>query len=261
MTDRERWTALVRPPTPALARCELTHLERRPIDIDRAVAQHAAYVEALRQAGAVVVALPPDPALPDAVFVEDVAVVTDEVAVITNPGAPSRRPERDAVRAALRPFRPLAEITPPGTLDGGDVTIVERDVFVGRSSRSNREGIAQLAAILGAHRYAVHPVPIRDCLHLKSACTGVGGRVVLLNPDWADATAFAGCTVVEVGPGEPRAANTWRVGGTLFMAAGSPATAARLAALGHPPVLVDLSELQKAEAGGSCMSIVFRETA
>lgn len=255
------WVAVVRPPTDALTACELTHLGRSPIDIGRALDQHARYVAALEDAGARVVALDPEPDLPDAVFVEDVAVVTDRVAVITNPGAASRRPERDAVREALRGYRPIVEITPPATLDGGDVMIVERDVFVGRSSRTNAAGIAQLAEALAPEGLVVRPVDVRGCLHLKSACTCVGGRSVLLNPGWVDAGALPHCMPIEVDPGEPRAANTFRVGEVLFMAAGFPRTQTRLTDAGHALRVLDLSELQKAEAGGSCMSIVFRAAA
>jgi len=249
----DRLFAIVRAPTDALARCELTHLVREPLDVERARHQHAAYVALLRELGAEVVELPAEPDLPDAVFVEDVAVVT-------NPGAPSRRPEIPAVAAALAPYRPLVHLTPPATLDGGDVVQIDRTLFVGRSRRTNQAGVDGLADAVGAHGYAVRPVRLGDCLHLKSGCTYLGSGVVLANPAWVDVRRFEDCRVLEVARGEPRAANTFRVGDTIIMAAGFPATTARIAAAGFHVRTLALSELQKAEAAGSCMSLVFRST-
>jgi dimethylargininase len=252
--------ALVRPPTDALARCELTHLAREPLDVALARAQHAGYVAVLRELGAEVVALPEEPSLPDAVFVEDVAVVLDELAVLTNPGAPSRRPEVPSVAAALAPFRPLVYVEPPATLDGGDVLRIGRTLFVGRSDRTNDAGMDRLAEAVAPYGYAVRPVRLGGCLHLKSACTYLGNGVVLANPAWVDARRFEEYRVLEIPADEPRAANTFRVGSTLVMAAGFPRTAALIEQAGFPVRPVALSELQKAEAGGSCMSLLFRTT-
>jgi len=249
--------AIVRPPSDALARCELTHLAREPIDLALAREQHAAYAALLRDLGARLVVLPPEPDMPDAVFVEDAAVVLDEIAVITRPGAPSREPEVASVAAALAGFRPLARLTPPATLDGGDVLLVERTLYVGRSSRTNPAGIEQLAGHLAAHGYTVRPVPVDGALHLKSACSYLGRAVLLANPQWVDATAFPGLTILPVDPAEPRGANTLRVGGTIVMAEGFPRTRGRVEAAGFAVRTLALSELQKAEAGGSCMSLLF----
>jgi dimethylargininase len=253
----ERLVAIVRPPTEALARCQLTHLAREPLDAALARRQHAGYVALLRELGAEVVELPAAPDLPDAVFVEDLAVVLDEVALVTNPGAPTRRPEAPSIAAVLAPFRRLARMEPPATLDGGDVLRIDRTLYVGRSDRTNAAGVAGLRAAVGPYGYAVHPVRLGACLHLKSACTYLGDGLVLVNPAWVDARAFHDCRPVEVAPDEPRAANTFRVGSTLVMADGFPATRARVAAAGFRLRTVALSELQKAEAGGSCMSLVF----
>jgi dimethylargininase len=250
--------ALVRPPTAALARCELTHIPREPIDTARALAQHGRYVSALRGLGATVVTLPPLPDAPDAVFVEDLAIVLDEIAVITRPGALSRRAEADSIEAALAPYRPVARMAPPATLDGGDVIVVDRTLFVGLSTRSNAEGIEQLGRLLSSHGYQVRGVPVHGALHLKSAATYLGGGTLLANPDWVDPGAFGARRVIEVDRGEPRAANTFRVGDALVMADGFPKTVGLLERAGFAPTLVDLSELQKAEAAGSCMSLVFR---
>jgi dimethylargininase len=253
-----RTIAIVRPPTDALTRCELTHLERAPLDASLAKDQHTGYVTLLRELGAEVIVLPEEPTLPDAVFVEDVAVVVDEIAVATLPGAPSRVGEIPAVAAALEPFRPVARMAGPGTLDGGDVLRIHRTLYVGRSSRTNDAGIEQLAALVGPHGYAVRPVRLADCLHLKSACTYLGDDVVIANPRWVDVRRFEDYHVLEVAETEPRAANTLRVGETLVMADAFPETRARIAQRGFALRTVPLSELQKAEAGGSCMSIVFR---
>ena len=168
--------------SPSLARCELTHLSREFIDVDRARAQHRAYEDGLRALGCDVRRLPTEPDLPDAVFVEDTAVVFDELAVVARPGAPSRRAEVPSVAAALASFRALEEIRPPGTLDGGDVLVLGRDVFVGLSTRTNEDGVGQLRRALVPRGYAVRPLAVRSCLHLKSAVTRVGPSAVLLNP-------------------------------------------------------------------------------
>ncbi|MFW6202405.1 MAG: dimethylargininase, partial [Gemmatimonadota bacterium] len=172
--------ALTRAVSPAITRCELTHLARRPIDVERAETQHAACEAVLERAGCRVVRVPPAPAPPDAVFVEDTAVVLDEVAIVARPGAASRRPEVEAVADALRPYRPIRRVREPGTLDGGDVLRIDRMLYVGRSARTNAEGRRQLAEIAGEHDYAVMPVELRGCLHLKTAATAVAARTLLV---------------------------------------------------------------------------------
>ena len=255
MTDK--LVAITRPPTDALLRCELTHLEREPIDFQLAADQHRGYEEALRALGAEVVSLPPEPQLPDAVFVEDTALVLDEIAVMMNPGAASRVPEVDTVARVLRTYRSLAHIIPQGTIDGGDVLCAGRTIYVGVSSRTNREAVAQLSAIAAPHGYEVRAVQVSSCLHLKSACTYVGENTVLANCAWLPSDAFAGLNVIDVAEDEPRAANTFFVGDTLVMADNFPKTRAKLEAAGRAVCPVPLTELQKAEAGGSCMSLVF----
>jgi dimethylargininase len=250
--------AIVRPPTPAIALCELTHIERQPIAVERALAQHHDYTALIRRLGADVITLPPEPDLPDAVFVEDVAVVLDELAILTNPGAPSRRAEVAGVAAALEPHRALFAIRDPATLDGGDVIVAGRAIRVGLSGRSNRAGIEQLREIVEPHGYRVRSEAVHGCLHLKSACTWLGGGAWLVNPDWVDPASFGPGPVLPVHPSEPRAANTFRVGDAVVMAGGFPATRELLERHGFTIHTVDLSELQKAEAGGSCMSLIFR---
>jgi dimethylargininase len=248
--------AITRGVSPALARCELTHLAREPIDGARAAAQHAAYERTLAGLGCAVVSLPAALDLPDSVFVEDTAVVVDELAVITRPGAASRRPETAAVARELARHRPLAEIAAPGTLDGGDVLRLGRRVLVGRSGRSNDAGIAQLAALLCPHGYTVEGIGVHGCLHLKSAVTQVAPDAVLLNPAWVDPAAFAGHRVLEIDPSEPYAANALLLGDAAIHSAAFPRTSARLERAGVRLVTVDVSELAKAEGAVTCCSIL-----
>ena len=150
--------AITRQISPRFDQCELTHLDRQPIDLDLARAQHHQYEAALRELGCDVISLPPEPDLPDSVFVEDVALVFDEIAVITRPGADSRKPETESIARALSPYRMLRTIAAPGTIDGGDVLRVGQTVYVGRSNRSNRSGVEQLQALLAPYGYRVQSV-------------------------------------------------------------------------------------------------------
>ncbi|MDH3290128.1 MAG: arginine deiminase family protein [Gemmatimonadota bacterium] len=257
MNRSRRVVAVTRPPTEALARCELTHLDRQPIDIALALAQHRAYEACLARLGAEVMSLPPEPDLPDAVFVEDVAVVLDRVAIITRPGAPSRRRERASTAAALKAFRSVQHVAAPAMLDGGDVLCVGKVLYVGRSTRTDAAGIAELERIAAPFGYVVRPVAVTGCLHLKSACSYVGDGMLLVNRNWIDAAAVQEEQLVDVPPGEPHAANTLMVGDTVVAAVGFPRTVALLERLGRTVETVELSELRKAEAGGSCMSVIF----
>jgi dimethylargininase len=248
--------AVTRPVPQSLARCELTHLSREPIDVGVASAQHAQYEEALRALGCTVRHVPAAHDLPDSVFVEDVAIVLDEIAVITRPGAASRRPEREAMAAVVSEYRPLQWIEAPGTLDGGDVLRLGRTLYVGRSTRTNEEGARQLARHVAPFGYAVECVETAACLHLKSAATAVDSDRVLCNREWIDARVFKDVEVLEVDPAEPHAANVLRLGDTLVCAASHERTAASLRARGYDVCTVDVSELAKAEAGVTCCSVI-----
>jgi dimethylargininase len=252
-----RVVALTRAVPPSIVRCELTHLAREPIDVARAAAQHEAYERVLASMGCVVRRLPALPEMPDSVFVEDVAVVVDELAVIARPGAASRRGETDSAAAALAEYRPLARIRPPGTLDGGDVLRVGRRVLVGVTpgGRTNAEGAAQLRAALAPLGYEVACVEARGCLHLESAVTAVADDLLLVNPDWVDPAAL-GARWIAVHPSEPFAANVLRAGDAVLAAAAGSLTMERLAARGLDVRAVDVSELAKAEAGVTCCSIL-----
>jgi dimethylargininase len=246
--------AITRAVSPAINRCELSYLERREIDLPRAIEQHREYVRCLQTLGATVIALDAEPDLPDSVFVEDPAVVVDEIAVIARMGVESRRAETESLAQALARFRPLRRLTPPATLEGGDVMRVGRTLYVGASQRTNREGIAQLAAVLSPFGYDVRTVDIHGCLHLKSGVCHLGRGAVLLNREWVEAAAFDGYTLIDVA--EPWAADVLELGGIVLMPASFPQTRSRLEAAGFAVRTVDVSELQKAEAGVTCMSII-----
>jgi dimethylargininase len=251
--------ALTRAVPASLARCELTHLSRVPIDVARAAAQHHEYEEALRSLGCAVRHIPAADDLPDSVFVEDIAVVLDEVAIVTRPGAESRRDERASVAAVLSEYRRLESIEPPATLDGGDVLRVGRTIFVGLSTRTNDEGARQLARIAQRFGYRVECIRTAACLHLKSAATAIDGDRLLCNPAWVDKEAFRGLDVIDVDPAEPHAANVLRLGHTIVCAAAHERTAADLRGRGYSVCAVDVSELAKAEAGVTCCSLIVEE--
>ena len=251
--------ALVRDVAASLADCELSFVDRAPIDVALAQRQHAAYAAALAGLGCRVVALPALADHPDAVFVEDTALVFDELAVATRPGAASRRGEVDSVATALSAWRPLRAIEAPGTLDGGDVMRIGHAVHVGASARSNHEAMTQLHELLAPFGYRVEPVPIRGCLHLKSAVTCIAEGTLLLQPQWVDRDAFPGFAIVEVDPAEEHAANALRVGDAIVYPDCFPRTRERIERAGVRVVAVDVSELQKAEGAVTCCSIVFED--
>ncbi|GAB3093203.1 dimethylarginine dimethylaminohydrolase family protein [Lysobacter terrae] len=253
--------AITREVSPSLGDCQLTHVARTPIDIARAEAQHRSYQRLLASLGCKVLTLDAEPAMPDAVFVEDVAIVLDEIAVMTRPGAESRREEGTSVAELLARYRPLRLIEAPGTLDGGDVLRVGRTLYVGESGRSNAEGRAQLQDAIGEFGYRVVPVAIRDCLHLKSAVTALRDDTLLIQPRWVDAASFPGFRIIEVDPDEEHAANILRIGDTAVMPANFPRTAQRLRDAGIEVATVDVSELQKAEGATTCCSLVFEVAA
>jgi len=248
--------ALTRPVPARLAQCELTHVDRLPIDVDRAAAQHRAYEAALATLGCAIRRLPPADELADSVFVEDVAIVLDEVAVITRPGAMSRRAERDSVAPVLSEYRALVTIAAPGTLDGGDVLRLGRTLYVGLSTRTNEDGARQLARLVQPFDYAVRCVQTSACLHLKSAATAIATDRVLCNPAWVEPRIFEGVDAVEIPAEEPHAANVLRVGDALLCAAAYERTVADLRARGYAVTTVDVSELAKAEAGVTCCSLL-----
>jgi dimethylargininase len=256
MTAVPQSIAITRAISPALAACELTHLERVTIDVERARAQHRGYEEALIEAGYLVERLDTSPLMPDSVFVEDIAIVFDELAIITRPGAESRRQETPAVAEALAAYRPLHVIQPPGLVDGGDVLVAGRRVFVGRSSRTNEAAVGQLRQLLTPFGYTVTDTVVRGCLHLKSAVTALDDAALLVNREWIDAAAFARFTLVDVDPSEPSAANALRLHDRIIVSSSYPRTAARLERDGWRLHLVEASEIAKAEGAVTCCSLI-----
>jgi dimethylargininase len=252
-----RTMAITREISPGMQHCELTYLTRVDIDLELASKQHHAYEQALAGLGCELVSLPADPDLPDSVFVEDTAIVLDEIAVITRPGAASRRPETAAIANALRPYRKLAFIEAPGTIEGGDMLRIGKVVYVGRSSRSSTAGIEALANIITPLGYRVAGVPMTGCLHLKSAVTQVGAHTLLINRDWVDPSYFEGMDFIDVHPHEPNAANALLIGETIIYPASSKSTLARLKQRGIAVQVVDVSEVEKAEGAVTCCSLIF----
>jgi dimethylargininase len=250
-------TAITRGVSPGIVHCELTYIQRAPIDFAKAQAQHRNYEKLLESLGVHVISLPAEPTLPDSMFVEDPAIVLDELAVILPLGMDSRRPEGVSLAQALTPFRKLAHVDLPGTLEGGDVLRIGRKLYAGLSSRSNAEGIRQLAAIVAPYGYDVIAARVTRCLHLKSAVTHLGGKTLLANRARFDPTPFVGYHWIDVDPLEPHAANALAVGNTVIFPASFPRTRARIEAAGFHVTLADISELQKAESGLSCSSLLF----
>jgi dimethylargininase len=244
--------AVTRRVSPRFSECEITHIERTPIDVNIARAQHDAYVHLLAELGCQVIELPEEPDLPDSVFVEDTAFILPEVAVITRPGADSRKPEIQTIIPALAPYRPLLHVANPATVDGGDVLVVGKQIFVGMSTRSNREAVNQLNALLDDYGYKVWGVGLNDCLHLKTAVTCVDDSTLLINRNWVDASSFPGFDLIEVDASEPFAANCLPVRGRVIYPTTFPKTRTRLEERGYKIASVDLSELAKAEGAVTC---------
>ena len=250
-------TAITRGVSASLATGELTFRDRVPIDIPLARRQHEEYERTLMELGVLVDHLPAEDALADAVFVEDVGMMLDEIGIVTSPGAASRRAETESIAHAMARYRPVHRLTAPATLDGGDVVRVDRTLYVGLSSRTNSAGIDQLGALVSPLGYTVRAVPVQGALHLKTACTYAGRGVLLANPEWAATNAFSEIEILAVDEHEPWGGSVLAIGNTLVMPASFPRTRAKLEARGFTVATVDLSELQKAEGGPTCLSIVF----
>lgn len=251
--------ALVHAVSPHINRCVLTYLDRTPIDVDKARAQHRTYCEFLQQHGVEVVELTGNLELPDSVFIEDTAVIFDEVAVMAQMGLDSRKPEVAAVEKYLRKDRPVVKIEPPAVLEGGDVVQIGNQVFVGHSKRTNDAGIAALQNLLKPYDYEVITVNVSNALHLKTACTAVSNRTLLVNPAWVDIRHFVDFNVITVAEEEPWAANALRVGDTVCLHKGFPQTIQIMRELDFRVAPLDISEFIKAEAGLTCLSLLYEQ--
>jgi len=219
--------------------------------------QHQAYCRTLGDLGVTVETLPALDGYPDAYFVEDPAIITEQVAIVTRPGAMSRRGEAQAIASAVAQHRPVARIEPPGTLEGGDVLIVGKQVYVGLSARTNRAGIEQLADILAPQGFDVTGVPVEAGLHLKSSVSLVAPNTLLVGPPLAKADAWNGLRRLLVPPDEDYAANALWINNHILMAKGFPATREQLDGLGLPIIEMEVSEARKMDGGLSCMSLRF----
>lgn len=248
--------AITRHISPRINECELTHIDRTPIDLDIARVQHHGYVHALKVLGCAVLQLPPEPDLPDSVFVEDTAVILPEVALLTRPGADSRKPETDTIAWALTPYRKLIRITAPATVDGGDVLVLGKEIYVGLSTRSNQAAVDQMNQLLGPYGYHVTGVELKDCLHLKSAVTRLDDKTILINRRWVDVEIFDGCDWIDIDPSEPYAANCLVVNGTVIYPTSFPKTCKLLEEKGYRVKTIQVDELAKAEGAVTCCSLI-----
>lgn len=252
--------AIVRPVPDSIGSCELTHVDRTPIDLELAREQHRSYADTLQALGCELIELPALHEHPDSVFVEDPAFVLDEVAIIARSGAESRRGEAASVAEALARFRPCRTIEAPGCIDGGDVVLLGRTLYVGDSTRTNQDAHAQLRSILEPFGYDIRPIPLERCLHLKTGATAIADDAVLCNPAWVDPAVFDGLRVIESDPDEPFSANVVRVGSTLVADSAWSRTNRRLEDAGFELAPIHLGELTKAEGSVTCSSIVFSLT-
>jgi dimethylargininase len=250
--------AITREVSPRFNECEITHIERIPIDLNTARSQHLEYVNVLQKLGCEIIELPAEADLPDSVFVEDTAFILPELAVITRPGADSRKLETESISRALSPFINLIHVRAPATVDGGDVLVLGKKLYVGLSTRSNQEAIDQLDELLYECGYSVIGVNLHDCLHLKSAVTCVDDQTLLINRSWVDTSYFESFDLIEVDSSEPFAANCLPIGKSIIFPAAFPKTRAKLEERGYEIVTVDVSELAKAEGAVTCCSLIIQ---
>ena len=249
--------AITHVPSPRLQAGERTYAGRDAIDFGLALIQHAAYEDRLRWCGARVVQLEVNRELPDCVFVEDTAIVLDEVAVMMSMGADSRRGEPAGIEQELRKYREIQRVVLPATIDGGDVVRSGRALYVGESPRTNTAGIAALRDIVRRYGYTVTPVPVRECLHLKSACSALPDGSFLVNRNWIDVSPLPSARLAQVPPKEPWAGDVLVIGERIIVADSCPGTADTLRTRGWSVIPAPISEFAKAEGGVTCMSLVF----
>ncbi len=249
--------AITHVPSPKMDQCERTFVARTPIDYTRATGQHEKYCRMLRVCGSDVVTLDINRGLPDCAFVEDTAMVLNEVAVLASMGAGSRSAEPSGIALELGKYRELHRVEAPATIEGGDVLCVGRKLLVGLSSRTNRAGANALAAVVRRYGYEIVLVPVRDCLHLKTACTALPDQSLLINPAWLDERALRGFELVPVPQAEPWAANVALVGNCVCVAVDHVETCGVIRERGFDVHTIDLSEFAKAEGGVTCLSILF----
>ena len=244
--------------SPNIGRCELTFMERVPIDYDLAVRQHEEYCGMLARRGVAVTTLYDNLSCADCCFVEDTALIVDELAIIASMGVVSRRSETTAIASELAKYRDLVCVSYPSTLEGGDVLQAGKNIFVGLSTRTNLRGIEEVVRILKSLDYRIFPVPVRGSLHLTTACSLIDDETVLINPRWADTQAFGDFRILHTPEDEPWGANTFRIGETVCMEASFPKTVELVHELHDDLEVLNISEFLKAEGGLSCLSLLFQ---
>jgi dimethylargininase len=249
--------AIARIPCKNFARGLTTTVSSEPADYGLMLKQHEAYLTSLSAAGLEVIVLDPQPDFPDAHFVEDTAVVTPDVAVITIPGAGARRGEEESIIPALAEFRKIERIQAPGTVDGGDVLQVGNHFFIGLSERTNQEGAEQLGRILQAYNYTWTMVAVSAGLHFKSSVNYVGQNTLLVTPDFSAREQLEGYDHIVLDSSEAYAANTLLVNEHLLIPAGYPITRKRLETLGLNIIELEVSEVRRMDGGLTCMSLRF----
>jgi len=250
-------TCVTHLPSPALQDCELTFVESEPISYEKAVKEHNNYCKMLEECGARIVTLDDNISLPDSVFVEDPIIVFDELAVLTSMGVKSRRKESAALEMFFRQYRDVKQISLPAKIEGGDVLKIGKRIYVGESPRTNNLGFQALCNILEPLGYEVTAVSVRGCLHLKTGCTALDEKNILINPDWVDETPFRDYKLIKTLPSEPFGANVLPLHNTICMNAAFPKTIELVKALGYKVVSTDITQFTKAEAGLTCMSVPF----
>jgi dimethylargininase len=251
--------AVTHTPSPRLQEGERTYVDATAVDSARALRQHADYCDALRSCGAEVITLDTNRQLPDCVFVEDTAIVLDEVAVMMSMGAESRRAEPAGIEPTLRRFRAIERVVLPATIDGGDVVRLGRTLYVGESPRTNAAGIVTLRAIVERSGYAVIGVPVLECLHLKTACSALPDGRLLVNREWIDVSPLPSGSLLDVPAAEPWAGDVLVIGDRVIASDAFPGTARLLERCGFDVVQVAVSEFAKVEGGVTCLSLVFEQ--
>ena len=240
--------------------CELTYCSRDNIDLNKAVLQLEQYNELLRTWDVDLVTMPASNSYADCCFVQDTAVVLDEICVIASMGAATRQGEVSEVERLVSPLRKIRRILPPATLDGGDVVQIGKRLYVGHSTRTNARGIVALDRLVEPFGYTVVPVHVNGGLHLTTGCGVINDETVLLNPRWLDAHAFRGLRQLHVPESEPWAANTIRVDNAVCLEDRAPRTLELVQPFAERIDKLDISEFRKAEGSLSCLSLIFRDT-
>ncbi len=249
--------AIVRLPCPELGRGITTAGLGEP-DYDLALQQHYSYIKALESCGLTVTVLPSDSRFPDSVFIEDVALCTPRCAVVTRPGAPTRRDETDGIRAVLESFfESVEEITAPGTVEAGDIMMVRDHFYIGISERTNLQGAVQLIGILNKYGLTGSTVALRTMLHLKTGVNYLDKKTILITGEFLSHSTFQHFHRIKVDPEEAYAANSLYINGTVLVPAGFPKTRQKIDSAGYPVLLVDISEFRKLDGGLSCLSLRF----